>query len=282
MNVFRILLVGLLLAYNVSFGQVNNYSVTIDGKYYNSEQLDSMLFAKEIDDIVRNLSTSRQAQSIEVNPYTQIEKEYDDAWQKKKDQIIREAERQSQNSLQAINADIVPDPRKLQGYGDPVLQRLIKENSSTNPNWTPSIQADVKPLVELSSPTYFGLHETDYYRFSESPCFEDLGFTPYKIGTPGYAEQLKNYQECEKEKTVEKIIIVALAVFLIIIIIPTYKTIKRYLFILEEKRQNKPLEIGEALNKLEQLQKALDSGLLNESTFQEMKAEIQARIKKNL
>jgi hypothetical protein len=243
MNIYRILPLGLLLTFNVSFGQVNNYGVTIDGKYYNNEQLDSMLFAKEIDDIVRNLSTSRQSVNLESK------KKNSARTREIKDPTLRKA--RDLFDIEKIDAEKIAP-------GEPM------------------------PLIEIKSPQSFGLHETDYYRFKESPCYEDLGFTPNKIGTPGYQDQLKNYQECEKEKIIKKIGIAALVVFLIIITIPTSKSIKSHLLSLKEKRQNKPLEIEEALNKLEQLQKAVDSGLISESTFQEMKGAIQSRIKKNL
>lgn len=44
----------------------------------------------------------------------------------------------------------------------------------------------------------------------------------------------------------------------------------------------RPLDIPEALAKLEEIKRALDSGLIDESTFQEMKSKIQERIKKDL
>lgn len=44
----------------------------------------------------------------------------------------------------------------------------------------------------------------------------------------------------------------------------------------------KPLDIPEALTKLEEIKRALDSGLIDESTFQEMKSKIQERIKKDI
>jgi hypothetical protein len=44
----------------------------------------------------------------------------------------------------------------------------------------------------------------------------------------------------------------------------------------------RPLDIPEALAKLEEIRKALDSGLIDEETFKEMKAKIQARIKKDI
>jgi hypothetical protein len=42
------------------------------------------------------------------------------------------------------------------------------------------------------------------------------------------------------------------------------------------------LDISEALAKLEEIKRALDSGLIDESIFQEMKAKIQERIKKDI
>ncbi len=83
------------------------------------------------------------------------------------------------NSLQGINADIVPDPRKTPGSTDPLLQKLFKENDASSASWTPSFSADVKPLVELKAPEPFGLHETNYYRYARRSNFDELGFTPY-------------------------------------------------------------------------------------------------------
>ena len=45
----------------------------------------------------------------------------------------------------------------------------------------------------------FGLAETDFFRFKNSPCYDKLGFRPYKIGTRDYKGQVKRYRQCEIE-----------------------------------------------------------------------------------
>lgn len=73
--------------------------------------------------------------------------------------------------------------------------------------------------------------------------------------------------------------LIALIVFGFIVIFLVYKAINKAQVDKKKHRLYKPLEINEALRKLDELNKALDSGLIDESTFQEMKLKIQERIK---
>lgn len=117
MSLFRITLACFLIASTVtSYGQVN-YGITIDGKYYNSDQLDSILFAKEVDEIVKNLSTSRQ--SVNRESHNNITKEEN----KFKDPTLEKASRTIFNLSAEDAAALAP--------GDPA------------------------PLVEIKAPEYF-------------------------------------------------------------------------------------------------------------------------------
>jgi len=245
MSLIRIALGCFLIATKVSFGQISNYGVTINGKYYSSEQLDSMLFADEIEDIVKNISSSRQSVNLETTGNT--------------------------------------TKKEAKTYKDPTLQRaantIFNMSGAEASKFAPGTPA---PLIEIKAPEYFGVTETDYYRFAESTCYIELGFSPHKIGTSEYQLQLKRYQECENDQTTKKFILIALIVFGVIVIFLVFKAIKKAQVDKKKHRLYKPIEINEALRKLDELNKALDSGLLDESTFQEMKAKIQERIKKDL
>lgn len=77
------------------------------------------------------------------------------------------------------NSSLFPDPPKNSVPVDPLLDKLFRENSPSNPNWQPTFSAEPKALVEMKTPTPFGVHETNYYRYARRSNFDELGFTPY-------------------------------------------------------------------------------------------------------
>ena len=77
------------------------------------------------------------------------------------------------------NSSLFPDPPKNSVPVDPLLEKLFRENSISNPNWQPTFSAEPKALVEMKTPTPFGVHETNYYRYARRSNFDELGFTPY-------------------------------------------------------------------------------------------------------
>jgi hypothetical protein len=77
------------------------------------------------------------------------------------------------------NSSFFPDPPKNSVPVDPLLDKLFRENTPSNPSWQPTFSAEPKALVEMKTPTPFGVHETNYYRYARRSNFDELGFTPY-------------------------------------------------------------------------------------------------------
>jgi hypothetical protein len=128
----------------------------------------------------------------------------------------------------------------------------------------------------------FGLYETNYERFANSCCFEELGFSPYNRGTSEYEGQITKYKDCELKKVIRIILWISLVIVIIILFKPTLKRINNVRRKRTAAQINSPINLNVAQQKLDELKKALDSDLIDEETFEEMKAKIKVRIKKDI
>ena len=92
-----------------------------------------------------------------------------------------------------LNTDT--DPVKT--YKDPTLQRAANTifNANADGTATKIAPGTASPLIEIKAPEYFGLDETNYYRYARRSNFDELGFTPYADNEALYNSQASNWGE---------------------------------------------------------------------------------------
>lgn len=109
--------------------------------------------------------------------------------------------------------------------GQPTGQLATSANQDSGPEFLKAFDKYAlsnNPLRSLyeASPQTFKPAEVNYERFDNSPAKEKLGYYPHKVGTDGYKDQLKRYQQYEmeyiaKNYTLPFFIVVALLFLLI-------------------------------------------------------------------
>jgi hypothetical protein len=250
MSVFRILLIGLLLANNASFGQVNSFDVNLGGSYHSRRQLDSIIVG------IHGGSNSLEASKQSLDEYL-----------KKGQRTSRDIKR----------VDVKKDARypNIDSETLALFDRALAKAAL-------EFRPEPTPMFQRYPNESFGLYETNYERFANSCCFEELGFSPYNRGTSEYEGQITKYKDCELKKVIRIILWIALVIVIIILFKPTLRIINMFQSKRTAAQLNSPINLSVAQEKLDELKKALDSGLIDEETFKEMKSKIQVRIRKDL
>jgi hypothetical protein len=244
MSVFRILLIGWLLANNASFGQVNSFDVNLGGSYHSRRQLDSMM--------------------VRINGGSE-------------ESFEEYLEREQKKSSNIKLADVKKDAR----YPN-IDSKTLADFDKALAEATLEFRPEPAPMFQRYPNESFGLYETNYERFANSCCFEELGFSPYNRGTSEYEGQITKYKDCELKKVIRIILWISLVIVIIILFKPTLKRINNVRRKRTAAQINSPINLNVAQQKLDELKKALDSDLIDEETFEEMKAKIKVRIKKDI
>lgn len=132
------------------------------------------------------------------------------------------------------------------------------------------------PLFQRFPDRSYGIEETDYDRFSTSACFKDLGFTPYVIGSSGYVDQLKRYEQCEKRRVIVNTLFGLFITIFIFIILRYRRSLRDKFRRMKARRETKvnhtTLNAMENLEKLkaeiETLHVLKNEGVINQTEFE--------------